>query len=134
MLVIENPLNQLCSLCRITSRTARRLPRDRPTTRQMLLESTSCGRYPSAPWRVCSCPQHRQIDSIHNPVLCKIVARFSSTPLLKIHLKVNVTVFLGTNLGVISQGRVLWVLISHYMERLARGGGKHFLYTDTRSP
>jgi hypothetical protein len=42
MLVIENPFDQPGSLFCITSRTARRLPRNRPTTRQMLLESPPC--------------------------------------------------------------------------------------------
>ena len=65
MLVIENPFDQLGSLFCITSRTARRLPRNRPTARQMLLESTPRWRYPSPAWRVCGCPEHRQIDSIH---------------------------------------------------------------------
>jgi hypothetical protein len=75
MLGIENPLDQPGSLFRITSHTARRLPRDRPTACQMLLESTPRWRYPSPAWRVCGGPQHRQIDSTHNQTLQKIMSQ-----------------------------------------------------------
>jgi hypothetical protein len=60
MRVIENPLNQLGSLFRMTNRTTRRLPHERPTARQVLLESTTGWRHPRPSWRVCGCLQHRQ--------------------------------------------------------------------------
>ena len=47
-------------------------------------------------------------------------------PPLEIRLKVNVTVFLATDLDVFSQGLVLWVLISHHTQRVSSVVGKHF--------